>query len=73
MSFSKNYTDRTTETATILVNMSRLPIRKVKLNLEMSRTQAIGIRTSIKRAATSQMLGRTPKARKMALYHEEVM
>lgn len=73
MSFSKNYWDRTTETTIILVNMSRLPIRKVKLNFDISRTQAIGIRTSINKAATIQMLGRTPEAWKMALYHDDVV
>lgn len=73
MSFSKNYMDRITDTTTIVVNMSRLPIRNVKLNFVISRTQAIGIRTSINMAATIQMLRRTPEARKIALYHEEVV
>ena len=65
--------DRITDTTTIVVSMSRLPIRNVKLNFVISRTQAIGIRTSINMAATIQMLRRTPEARKIALYHEEVV
>ena len=57
----------------MLAKMSRLPIRNVKLNLVISLTHAIGMRTIIKKAATNQMFGRTPQAKEIALYQEVVV